>query len=784
LELQTQNIKTVNSQDDALADLKKFLFFVLKYWYAVVACLVLALGAAYLVNKYSHRVYPVSMALYIKEDPGMESSAAILYANNPLLKGNPNYYNEPYLIKADPVMQEVVEKLGFHLTFFKEGRVKTTEIYPKPEVNIRPAEGSELPYGQTFAFEIIDGKHFYLAPERGEEGVSFTEADKFDFGVAVQLGSSSIVIDKLPGLSTSQFINNQLSLHIQHPASVGRSYANSVKTSWTAEGASLLDLTVYGTSPQKEIDFLNTLASTYIAKNTRNKTENASRTIDFIDEQLRQISDSLSRIEGTLETFKRNNLGVNLGSEASGLLERLNGLEVERGQYRIQQQYYDYIQEYIRKDQHGEPVVPSTVGINDGVLNTLVSQLVSLQMERNNVKQASSVENPFLEGITNRITDVKENITEYVQNLRANLAINQKEINGRIQRLEREMAALPKAEREYVNIKRMYDLSEGLYLFLMQKKAEAGITKASTTASIRIVNPAKLVGGSISPNVNKNYVVALAGGLGLPIGILFLFFYFNDRIRYKDEVTALSNIPFLGTIGHNASKLNLIVAEKPRSAVAESFRSIRSNLQFFTRNEDKGCKTYLLTSSVSGEGKTFCSANLAMVYAFSGKKTLILGGDLRKPRVFEGFNKNNDIGLSNYLIGQARLEDVIQETSISNLFLITGGLIPPNPSELLMSEQMKDLMQSLKEQFDIIILDSPPIGLVTDAMVLLPFADHTIFLVRQNYTTTASIKALQEMYEGGKINNISILYNDQKVSRYGYGYGYGYGHGKGNYYVD
>ena len=725
-------------------------------------------------------MYPVSMALYVKEDPGMESSAAMLYANNPLLKGNPNYYNEPYLIKADPVMEEVVESLDFHILFYKEGRVKTTEIYPRPNVAVRAEEGSVLPYGQSFAFKIADEKTFYLAPKGEEEEYAFSEAEKFSFGVPVQLNAGSVVIDALPGVGSSQFVNNQLVLQIQHPVTIARKYSNRVQTSWTAEGASLLDLTIYGESPQKEIDFLNALAETYIERSTRNKTENASRTIDFINQQLQQISDSLGEIEGDLEVFKRENLGVNIGAEASGLLERLNELEISRGEYRIQQKYFDYLLNYIQQEPTGQPVVPATVGVTDEVLNTLVGQLVTLQMDRNQVQRSSSIENPYLAGLDSQIKEVKENITEIVQNLSANQAISQKELNNRIHRLERELQSLPKAEREYVNIKRMFDLSEGLYLFLMQKKAEAGITKASTTANIQIVNPAKQIGGQVSPNVNKNYVVALAGGLGLPVGILFLFFYFNDRIRYKDEVLALSNIPFLGIIGHNTSKSNLIVSEKPRSAVAESFRSVRSNLQFFSSEKDNSCKTFLLTSSVSGEGKTFCSANLGIVYAFSGKKTLILGGDLRKPRVFEGFNKNNELGLSNFLIGQARLEDVIQETSIPNLFLITGGLIPPNPSELLMSEQMKELMQSLKEQFDIIILDSPPIGLVTDAMVLLPFADHTIFLVRQNYTTAANIQSLQEMYEGGKINNISILYNDQKVSRYGYGYGYG----KDSYYVD
>lgn len=773
-----------HKQEDVLAELKKFLFFSLKYWYAILLCLLIALSAAYLVNKYAHRVYPVSLALYVKEEPGLESSAAILYANNPLLQGNPTYHNEPYLIKADPVMEEVVQKLSFHISFFEVGRVRTTEIYPRPEVSVHAPVNGQMPFNRSFLFKIVDENSFQITLKEGEEEVGFSETDKYLFGDTLNLGGGTFIIDSRGDVMRNQFVGQAIVLQVQNPVSVARLYGSRLNISWTAKGASLLDLTLLGTSPQKEIDFLNALAETYVDKNTRDKTENASRTIEFINEQLNQIADSLGNIEGKLEAFKKENLGINVGLEAAGLLERLNSLEVSKGQYSIQQKYFEYLLDYIKKEQTSEPVVPATVGVPDEVLNKLVSQLVSLQMERNQVRHNSSVENPFISGIDNQIVDVKENITEYVHNLEANLAINRKELESRINKIERELQGLPKAEREYVNIKRMYDLSEGLYLYLMQKKAEAGITKASTTSSIKIVNPAKQVGGAVSPNVNKNYVVAIAGGLGLPFGVLFLFFFFNDRIRYKDDVTSISSIPFLGVVGHNTSKNNLIVAEKPRSAVAESFRSVRSNLLFFNKNAENINRTYLLTSSVSGEGKTFCSANLGIVHAFSGKKTLILGADLRKPRIFEDFKLNHDLGLSNYLVGQASLEEIIQETTISNLYLITGGLIPPNPSELLMNDRMVELMKKLKEQFDIIIMDTPPIGLVTDALVLTPFADHVIFLVRQKYTKSTYIHSLQEMYETGKISNVSLLYNDQKVSRYGYNYGYGYGYGSKNYYTE
>jgi capsular exopolysaccharide synthesis family protein len=293
-----------------------------------------------------------------------------------------------------------------------------------------------------------------------------------------------------------------------------------------------------------------------------------------------------------------------------------------------------------------------------------------------------------------------------------------------------------------------------------------------------VVNQA-VAGGAISPNTKQNYILAIIIGLGLPFALLVLMEVLNNKIQSKDDIDGLTKIPLIGTVGHVESKDTFVVAEKPRSAVAESFRSIRSNLNYFTDKSDH--KVFMITSSVSGEGKTFTTINLATIIAFSGKKTVIIGADLRRPRIYGDFDLSNDFGLSTYLSGGMNADEIVQETKIENLFLISAGPVPPNPSELLMKVEMEDLLNKLKTEFDYVIIDTPPVGLVTDAFILSAYADHSLFMTRQNFTPKAAITSINELFEQQKIEHVSIVFNDLKNMRPGYGYanGYGYGYGYG-----
>ncbi|MBY0425530.1 MAG: polysaccharide biosynthesis tyrosine autokinase [Cytophagales bacterium] len=327
----------------------------------------------------------------------------------------------------------------------------------------------------------------------------------------------------------------------------------------------------------------------------------------------------------------------------------------------------------------------------------------------------------------------------------------------------------------------MYEIYRDIYSFLLQKKADAGINRASNVPDIKVIDYAA-VSGPPTPDFEKIQSIALLLALGIPIGFIFLKDYFNTKIIFKDDIFKFSSIPFLGVIGHN-SKDTLAVIERPKSSLAESFRSVRSNILFL--NPDKKNQIFLLTSTTSGEGKSFCSMNIAAVMAISGKNTILIGADMRKPKLYEELKLKNEVGLSNYLSGSANLDEVIQKTSVEHMDFISSGIIPPNPAELIMGQRMEQIIEELRKRYDYIVIDTPPIGLVIDAFVLMKYSDTNIYVVRHNYSKRQGLLEINEKYRDGKFSNLNIILNDVKSNGiYGYGYGYGntsYGYG---YYSD
>ena len=712
------------------------------------------------------------MSLIIKEGQETGGSAEILY-NNPLVNPYRNFFNELYILKSYPLIEDVVEELNFMVGFYKEGNIKTSQVY-KPfnlVFDIHNKVDQEI-YDKQFVFSIISNSKFNL--EFGDKSFQGNFNDTLLFQ-GVKFSVLKDAEEHLEELYDEKFI-----VRITDPKIITSSYVARLRAEWAEVGASVINLDINGKIPQKEIDFMNTLAAKYTNRDLQQKLTAAAQSLTFIDMQLKDISDSLENYENRMESFKAQNTG-DLGAEAERLLEKAQSLEATKTELTIRKNYFDYLENYIQEDQTLDMVIlPSSVGISDPVLSTLVSNMIQLQLE---AKTIIHTENPLSQNLLNRLNDTKRNIAQSISTLKSTDNIRMDEIDRQIDAIERQLRFLPRAERQLITIKRNFSLNENLFIFLMQKRAEAGITKASTTSDIRVVNPAMLAGGPVSPNERRNYLIAVLLGLGIPIGIFVVQEQLNNRIRSKEEINSLTDIPVIGGVGHKSIDTNLVVKERAKSSVSESFRSLRSNLNYFTSN--KGRKVFLITSSISGEGKSFTTINLATVFAISGMKTLIIGADLRKPKIYNDFNLSNDFGLTNYLTGSMTYKEIIQPTFIENLDLISAGPIPPNPSELLMRDDMDQLIRLALEEYNYIILDTPPIALVTDAFVISKLVDHTIYVARQNYTPQEGIKMVNELHKQKKIENISILLNDIKGIMQGYnGYGYGYGYGYGNGYYD
>lgn len=745
-------------------DYKRIFFRALTYWYFLALSLAVGLVSAYLINRYSTRIYPVRASIIIRQ--GEDRSDARFLYNNPLVNPYRNFYNELYVLRSYPIVQKTVEELSLYIMITKEGSIKSSEFYKLLPIEIEVLDSLKSIQHNSFVFEPISNDRFNCSPI-GDD----LPAKSFAFGEAFNCNGISLRIKRVGDLQ--KWMNARYDVTIQTPEEATAYFVDRLKASWAEQGASVVNLEISGPIASKNADFLTQLIKSYQQFDLNKKNMSADRSIDFIDRQLTTIQDSLADAEQALENFQEKNSVGDLSEEASRIYMRLQELEINLAAYRVQDKYYSYLEKYLNETSDGDQVVlPTAFGIYDPVLNALLAELVELQL---NVKLMPKKElsNPLVSGSKERIKEIKANVKQSIDNLKAATKIQNEQNLQQVTALERQLKQLPDAERKLVNLKRSYTLNEGLYVFLMEKRAEAGISRASNSTDIMVVNPPKR-GGATTPKGSQNYTLGFVFGLLFPFAIFFLSEVLNDKIQSKEDIEKITSIPFIGGIGHNMLTSSLVVHERPKASLSESFRALRSNLNYFTQGLDK--KVFMITSSLSGEGKTFTTINLATVFALSGKKTIIVGADLRRPKIFGDFGLRNEKGLSTFLSGMCTREEIIQETQIENLHLVSGGPVPPNPSELIMNPRMSELFHYLKEQYDFILVDTPPIALVSEAFELSEFADHSIFLVRQSYTPKAVLKNLDEYYRIGKLKKMSIVFNDIHRSGFGYGYGYGYGY--------
>ncbi|MFZ5969962.1 MAG: GumC family protein [Bacteroidota bacterium] len=758
-------------------DFKRVLSRAIRFWYVVVFFLGGSLLIAFYQTRYSQRVYPVSSSIIIREM--QEISGAEFVFNNALANPYRNYLNEPYILKSFPLMKKVVLDLNFHISFYREGYFLTTEAYSYVPVRADWCGGDIVP--GKFIFTVTGEKTFSLATFAKNEAEA---SQTFTLGDTIRFGEYPLCITKISDRSLKAYIGVPFLLVINDPDVLARSYANRLKVDWAEQGAGVMYLSLTGTNPDKEIDFLNGLVAAYQQLDLEKKNEAADRTIEFIQEQLGIIKDSLKTVEAQLGKFGNNGRVQDLSAESQRLLEKAELYESQKAELLVRRNYYAYTDQYLARQDAllDQIILPSSMGIADQVLNSMISKMVDLQLEMKMYTDTERVTNPLVVSKMQRIEALKKDVSEAINTLRSTDGIKLDFLNRQLSVLEAQVANLPLTERQLIAIQRNYSLLENLYVFLMQKLSEAGISKASNTSDVIPVDP-PLRGGAISPKPLQNYSIALLFGILIPFAIFVLFELINNKVQSKEDIDKMTSIPFVGGVGHNTFSSNLIVRDKPKSGVAESFRALRSNLNYFTGS--KTGQIFMVSSSISGEGKTFTTINLATVFALSRKRTLIVGADMRRPKIFEDFKRNNNLGLSTYLSGMSTFNEIVQDTEIENLYFVSGGPVPPNPSELLLTDRFEMFVKSALETFDYIIIDTPPLALVTDAFVISKFVDHTVFVLRQNYSPKEFIRSIDEYYVSGKIKNISILLNDIYKSGLGYGYGqgyayhYGYGYGYG-----
>ena len=762
-------------------DLKKLLNKVLSRWYWFVLSVVIAFAVSWVINRYAVPMYSATASLIVNEEK--KSTAELLV--NVLDRYSPrkNIDNEIAIIKSYSMAAKTLKKLDFEVSYYAVGRVRETLMYPRSPFRIIP--DSIEKYGSRI--EIA-----FLPDNKCQITIDEIASNPFSVGEKYKSPIGEFTVMRTEGISESELLGKKFFFVIHSFNSLVNQYRSKVTITPNDKRGSVLTLVSSGESAQKEVDYLNTLMDVYIRNGLDEKNQTSINAIQFIEQQLGYVADSLRRTEDVLQSFRMNNKLLNLSQEGNSIFNRLSTLKSEKHEIEKQLNYYKYLQDYMTGDDNlGQVVAPSIIGIADPLLNSLVTDLVELSAKKTLLSHSSNIEmTPAGKTLNVQINSVLKSLRENVKQLIVTVNLSMKDVDERISQVERELVKLPLTERHLLNIQSEYDLNNETFTLLRKKSMDAAISKASNVADNKVLDYAMAQNSiKISPKKSRNTMIALALGILIPLALIFIIDFFNQTINDLQEIKTLTSVPVVGMIGHNEKDSEVPVAENPASPLSESFRALRTNLHYILR--DKSNKIINVTSTVSGEGKTFISTNLAAIIAHSGKKVLLMGLDLRKPKISKIFNIDNSSGISTYLIGDSSYEEIIHSTNIKNLYVAPSGPVPPNPAELIDTPEMKQLLETAGNEFDFIVIDTPPVAVVVDSLLLAQFADVNIFVVRQNYSSKDSLLLANDLQKRPEINGLGLVVNDVSHGssyslgkyRYSYNYGYGYNYsGYGNYY--
>ena len=779
-------------------DVKELLFKYLIHWPWFVGAVVACLIAAWVYLHISTPVYNISATVLIKDDKkgggaGMLSGLESLGLDG-MISSSQNIDNEIEVLRSKTIAKEVVEDLGLYISYVDEDEFPSKNMYKTSpvQVSLTPQEADLLdkpmvvkmalqPQGSMDVTVKIDDdeyqKHFEKLPAvfpTNKGTLAFFQT--LDSILPSKKSSKEIV-------GVERTVRN-ITAVINKPLAVAKGYCGSMTIEPTSKTTSVAVISLKNSNVQRGKDFINKLLEMYNINTNNDKNEVAQKTAEFINERISIISKELGSTEKDLESFKRGAGITDLTSDAQIALTGSAEYEKKRVENQTQINLLQDLQKYMQNE--GYEVLPSNIGLQDVNLAAAINRYNEVLVERKRLLRTSTENNPTIINLDTSISAMKENVQVSLDRVLRGLFITKADLDREASRYSRRISEAPGQEREFVSIARQQEIKAGLYLMLLQKREENAITLAATANNAKIIDDAIADDAPVSPKGKMIYLVALVLGVGIPVGVIYLLELTKFKIEGRSDVEKLTNVPIVGDIPLTDEKQGAIaVFENQNNLMSETFRNIRTNLQFMLENDKK---VILVTSTVSGEGKSFISANLAISLSLLGKKVIIVGLDIRKPGLNKVFNiPRKEVGITQYLANpEKNLMDLVQPSDVSkNLYILPGGTVPPNPTELLARDGLDKAIETLKKSFDYVILDTAPVGMVTDTLLIGRVADLSVYVCRADYTHKNEYTLINELAENNKLPKLCTVINglDLKRRKYGYYYGYGkygkyYGYGK------
>ena len=779
-------------------DVKELLFKYLIHWPWFVGAVVACLIAAWVYLHVSTPVYNISATVLIKDDKkggsaGMLSGLESLGLDG-MISSSQNIDNEIEVLRSKTIVKEVVEDLGLYISYTDEDEFPSRNMYKTSpvQVSLTPQEADLLeepmivkmalqPQGSMDVTVKIDDdeyqKHFEKLP-------AVFPTDKGT--LAFFLTPDSVLSSKktLEETTDLEKTTRNITATINKPLTVAKWCCKNMTIEPTSKTTSVAVISLKNSNVQRGKDFINKLLEMYNINTNNDKNEVAQKTAEFINERISIISKELGSTEKDLESFKRGAGITDLTSDAQIALTGSAEYEKKRVENQTQINLLQDLQKYMRNE--GYEVLPSNIGLQDVNLAAAINRYNDVLVERKRLLRTSTENNPTIINLDTSISAMKENVQVSLDRVLRGLFITKADLDREANRYSRRISEAPGQEREFVSIARQQEIKAGLYLMLLQKREENAITLAATANNAKIIDDAIADDAPVSPRSKITYLIALILGVGIPVGVIYLLELTKFKIEGRADVEKLTSAPIVGDIPLTDEKQGAIaVFENQNNLMSETFRNVRTNLQFMLGNDKK---VILVTSTVSGEGKSFISGNLAISLSLLGKKVVIVGLDIRKPGLNKVFNiSKREQGITQYLANpEKNLMDLVQLSDVSkNLYILPGGTVPPNPTELLARDGLDKAIETLKKNFDYVILDTAPVGMVTDTLLIGRVADLSVYVCRADYTRKNEYTLINELIDGNKLPNLCTVINglDLKKRKYGYYYGYGkygkyYGYGK------
>ena len=763
------------------------------YWFVLSLIIFGSLGAIYL--RYTTPMYQSTAKLLIKDESGSNRRGQSLQnmSNLGIISNSTGIDNEMEILTSHSLAEDAIRDLKLYVNYSTKGRVKDVILYRNQPLNVDVDPGHleklnapiDLTITKDSIFYIVSGTYYVPTNDNSNEGPYSINRKITNLPATIATRAGIITISSNYGHTLKN--SDVLNVSILSPRMAANKYTSELQVSQTAKSTSIAQLQLTDEVPQRSLDYLKQLAIVYNRQANEDKNTIALRTDKFINDRLSKINTELGKTEGELQNYKQKNGIVELQMNAGNSVANQNNSELKLADVETQIELFNTIAREVESSSRNlTQVIPSNVGLDDQSSTSLINKYNELVLERNRLLRSASESSPVVEPLTAQIRELNGNIRRAIAAARQNLLIQRDAVSAQVNKYNGQVAETPQQERMLTQIDRQQEVKSGLYLMLLQKREENSISLAATADKGKLIDDPQLV-GKISPKSTSIMMVALLIGLVIPVLVILVLQFFRYKIEGHDDVARLTKLPIIADVAVASNKAkgkaDIVVHENQNNQMEEIFRSMRTNLQFMLK---EGQKVVLFTSSTSGEGKTFNAANLSVSFGLLGKKVILVGLDIRRPRLAELFGINDHKhGITNLLVKDNPTAEELQEQILpsgvnKNLDLLMAGPIPPNPAELIARNSLDIIINLLKEKYDYIMIDTAPVGLVTDTLQIARVVDASIYMCRADYTPKSSFNLINALANENKFPNMAIVLNGIDMSKRKYSYYYGYG-GYGKY---